>query len=257
MLQPDAGGLFAYIIMISFYFGLPGAGKTTTIAYFAKKYIDNPQYKYIYTNVKLDIPGVIFISKEDLGVYDITEGLVLYDEGGVDFDNRDFATFSKDNTWFFKYHRHAKLDVKIFSQTIDIDKKIRNLVSDVYYMYKPFISGRWITKIVRIEYGIAWPDKRTVGDVQEGYAAPSFIGKLLAQRIHRKRYYKYFDSYVLDRELKPLPPERYYRPTARTIPKSPQEHIRDFGRRLRDIWRILSGQVQLEEYYGELEEQQP
>lgn len=246
--------------MISLYFGLPGAGKTTTIAYLCKKFTQDKKYRNVYCNIDMAINGCIHIDKSDLGIYDLNNGVVVYDEGGMDFDNRDFATFSKDLLWFFKFHRHCKLDIHIFSQTIDIDKKIRSLANRVYYLYRPAITGNWITKIVPIQYGVVFPSKQTtgqrVGDISEGYSAPGFLAKLFAQRVWRPAYYKYFDSYSVDRDLKPLPDARmYYVPVPPIV--TPQQRLRSFYRKMSDVWKILSGQVQLEEYIGELDEQPP
>lgn len=236
--------------MISLYFGLPGAGKTTTIAYLAKKFLRNKKYDHVFCNVDMNINGLIHIDKQDLGIYDIRKGVVLYDEAGVDFDNRDFANFSKDLTWFFKFHRHCELDLHIFSQTIDVDKKIRSLANRVFYLYRPAVLGSWETKIVPIQYGVVFPSKETtgnkVGDISEGYSAPGFFAKLLAQRVWRPKYYKFFDSFQIDRQLKPLPEGRMYYVPAR-LPDTPQMQLRAFYRKMLDAWRILSGEIQLEE----------
>ena len=55
--------------MISMYFGVPGVGKTTLLAKIALQNLN--RYKYIYTNVRLRIPGVIYITDDCIGTYDL------------------------------------------------------------------------------------------------------------------------------------------------------------------------------------------
>lgn len=235
--------------MINLYFGLPGSGKTTTIAAFAKYYLKGKKYQHVYCNIPLNLDGIITIYRDDLGVLDISDGLVLYDEGGIDFDNRDFANFNKNLTWFFKFHRHCKLDVFIFSQTIDVDKKIRALANNVFYIYTPAITGSFITKVVRIHYGIVFPSKETtgskVGDIAEGYAAPNIFAKIFAKRIVRPKYYKYFDSYSIDRNLTTIPAVRVVA-AAKTEYKSVYDRLKAFGGRLYDAWRVITDAAAIE-----------
>lgn len=238
--------------MIDLYFGLPGSGKTTTIAALAYKALKGKKYQNVYTNVPMNLDGLRMINRDSLGILDISNGLVLYDEGGVDFDNRDYVNFNKNLTWFFKYHRHCKVDVKIFSQSIDVDKKIRSLANHVYYLYLPPLTGRWISKIVRIHYGVVFPSEKTtgskVGDILEGYSAPSIFDKLVAARVLRGKYYRYFDSYSIDRELMPFPDELIYHatlpdPTERK--KDLYDRLRDLGHNLWISWLIITGRIRM------------
>lgn len=190
--------------MIEFYFGLPRTGKTTLIAKFALKY--SKQYKYIYTNVHMsDVPeNVKYIQNEWVGVYDMSDSLILIDEGSIFADSRDYKNFSKSLVHFFVLHGHYRCNIKIFAQTYNgVDKKIRTLCNAVYYMYKPFLTGHWITKYYRIPYGIIIPDARknrastgnSLGEIEEGYCKPAFIQRLFCHRFYRPKYYKYFDSW--------------------------------------------------------------
>ena len=80
------------IILLSLYFGLPGTGKTTILAKHAKEYLEKGIYKHVYCNIPLMIPGVIPIENGDIGKFDISDGVILIDEGTLFADSRDFKT---------------------------------------------------------------------------------------------------------------------------------------------------------------------
>lgn len=201
--------------MFSFYFGLPGAGKTTLIARTVIK--SSKKYNHIYCNVPMnDAPdNFVLIQNSWIGKYDISDGLLIIDEASLFADNRDYKNFTKALTSYFMLIRHYKVDVMLFAQSYNaMDKKLRTLCTDVYYMYKPLITGRLLglTKWYRIPYGIVIPDARhnkeqtgsALGDIQEGYCKPSLIQRLFCHRMLRGRWYKYFDSWEAP-PLEPLP----------------------------------------------------
>lgn len=201
--------------MIEFYFGLPRTGKTTLISKMALT--EAKKYKYVYVNVHLaDMPhNVYYIENEWVGKYDMSDSLILIDEGSIFADNRDYKNFSKALVHFFVLHGHYRTNIRIFAQTYSgVDKKIRTLCNNVYYMYKPFLTGHWITKYYRIPYGIVIPDRKhnqqstgnSLGEIEEGYCKPPLLFRIFAHRLYRPRYYRYFDSW----EAPPLPPIPLY-----------------------------------------------
>lgn len=195
--------------MICRAFGLPGCGKTTFLTELAYK--NRNKYKHIYSNVPLNMPWVEKIEISWLGVYDIRDCLILIDEAMIEFGDRDYKKFSKEKLWFFTQHRHYHADIWIFAQEADgVDKKIRSLSARMYYIYKGKILGHFYSKVVPIRYGLCWPDKKssTFGNIVMGYSEPGFITRLLAHRVFRFRWYKYFDSFYEDRKLPPLPLSR-------------------------------------------------
>lgn len=188
--------------MISFYFGLPGSGKTTLLAALAYKESKRirkgkSRYKYILSNVELNIPEVHFIHFDDIGIYEFTDSLILIDEASIFCDNRDWKNFSKAKVAFMMLHRHYNCDFHFFSQSYNgYDSKLRSITSHVYYVRR----GLLLTKYTRIPYGIIIPDRKDnagsrFGEIVEGYCKPSFIVRLFSPRILRCRYYRYFNSY--------------------------------------------------------------
>lgn len=97
--------------MVSLYFGLPGCGKSSILAYFAYREVQRikrgrSRYTAVYSNLHLAIPGVIFIDDYCIGKYDLSGGLILIDEGTIFADSRDFKSFSKDKISFFLLQHH-------------------------------------------------------------------------------------------------------------------------------------------------------
>lgn len=123
--------------ILSVYFGVPGSGKTTFAAWLTKH--DLKKGRKVWSNVP--ITGAYKVDcQEDLGRYMITGGRVIIDEAGIDFNNRDFKAFSKQQLKFFKYHRHYELAIDVFSQGYDdMDKKIRTLAQRYYVVKKSLI----------------------------------------------------------------------------------------------------------------------
>ena len=126
------------------YFGVPGSGKTTFAAYLTKKVLKNGGS--VWSNVP--IKGAYILNpKEDIGKTMIENGHIIIDEAGLEYNNRDFKNFTQDATYFYKFHRHYKTSVHIFSQGYDdMDKKLRTLASRMYVCKKsvlPFMIKRY------------------------------------------------------------------------------------------------------------------
>lgn len=191
------------------YFGLPGCGKTTTLAALALRAARGGRYRNIYSNVHLTIPGVTCIPFEVFGVYELRDCLFLIDEAMIVCGDRDHKNFGKEKLKEFMMHRHKDCDIVLFSQEADgVDKKIRSITDRMYYVKKGFFTRKWISSIYKIPYDVAFPESGDhIGDVIMGYKKPPFLARIFAKRLYRPRYYRYFDSW----ENVPLPPlpEKY------------------------------------------------
>ena len=69
------------------------------------------------------------------------------------WDNRDYANFKPCVRDFFKLQRQYKLKVYLFSQTFDIDKKLRDLTDEMYLLenrFRVFSVQRRILKYITI-----------------------------------------------------------------------------------------------------------
>lgn len=173
--------------MITGIFGLPGVGKSTVLAMYAKHGFKN--YDRVYSNFY--ISGCYQLEWDKLGIENFHDCLMLIDEISLYCDNRDWKSFSKDLLYFFKMHRHYGIDIIYCSQSYqDCDKKIRDITDEIYQITRFFFGFSRIREISK-SFGV------NQGRIEE-YYEPVGIGKFC----YRRKYYHMFDSY----DRKDLPP---------------------------------------------------
>lgn len=192
--------------MLCMYFGLPGSGKTSLLTYTAaleQARIDSglSPYKFIYTNVQINVRGVRYCPdiKDLMGKNDLSYGLLLLDEATLLFNCRKYKTFPDEVLEFFVLHRHYKCDVKLFSQRVDsADLNIRALFDRIYLIRKGTLLRNW-SYCIRIPHGIAFSKdsegKDTFGDIVQGYKKPHILLRLTAHRLYLPACYNSFDSF--------------------------------------------------------------
>lgn len=116
-------------------FGKKGSGKTTFLAWTAQKYLRKGWT--VYSSVS--IPGTYLIRSEDVGYVQFPDrSVILMDEVGMIYDNRNYKNFKEQVRDYFKLQRHYRHRVFLFSQTFDIDLKLRNLCDSMYMMINYF-----------------------------------------------------------------------------------------------------------------------
>lgn len=179
-----------YSSRCSIYYGAPGSGKTTYAAYLALRALKSGYY--VFSNVP--ISGCYKIEKSDLGKYAINDCLLIWDEAGLDFNNRDYkANFNKasggsDILKWFKYHRHEGVELVVLSQGFDdMDKKIRDLNTDMFIVRRGFLPKTIIRKRIRKRPDI---DELTHSPIDKYY----FV-KFGTNRIFGPALWKSFDSF--------------------------------------------------------------
>ena len=182
---------------IRLYFGLPGSGKTTLMTAHALKYSKKHNFN-VYCNVPLNIPSVIPIENSMVGEYNLHDGVILIDEATIFADSRNFKSFSANLVKLFCLHRHFRLDIELYLQNYNrTDLTIRMLADKVFWIRK--LGG--ITMAVEIPMSVFIPkrdvadDTGTAGEIVNGYYRPPFYEYLFCEKIIRKKYYPYFDSF--------------------------------------------------------------
>lgn len=212
---------------ISIYFGLPGAGKSTMIAYMARKYINGKRgYKNVYSNMNMDLEGYWKIGVDDFGKYNIHDGIVLFDEATIGMSNRASRDLPKRLIDWFILHRHYRTDVLLFTQRWDgIDKTLRIIADSCFYVHKGIILGKWFTSYYQIPYDIIIPDAddgsgENLGEIVQGYCQPHRLAQIFCHRVYRPRYYKMFDSFEAP-PLPALPIDRQYHKSVQKAESEP------------------------------------
>lgn len=142
---------------LTILYGAPGSGKSTLLSWFAAWY--QASGIPVYSNVP--IRGCMQITTDMLGTYDISNGLLLIDEAGIEYNSRDYASaFSKKSGQakqldFYKRHRHYGVEIIIASQGFDdMDKKLRTLATSMYIVRRSLIPWCIVRKAIRKRPGI-------------------------------------------------------------------------------------------------------
>lgn len=110
-------------------FGKKGSGKTTLLVKLAFKYMKKG--KKVYSTFY--VPGAFLFDVNDIGSHQFEkESVIIIDEVGMIWDNRQYKNFRNDVRDWFKLQRQYRNIVILASQTFDIDIKLRNLTDRMY-----------------------------------------------------------------------------------------------------------------------------
>lgn len=129
-----------------FIFGKKGSGKSTLLTKYALDYVRKGWNVYSTEYC----PGTYHISPKDVGFsYFPPNSVIIVDEVGMIWDNRNFKNFPEQVRDYFKLQRHYQHVVILASQTFDVDKKIRDLADEMYLVTKKFRVFSYAKKILR------------------------------------------------------------------------------------------------------------
>ena len=174
-------------------FGKKGSGKSTYLVKLACKYLKKG-WK-VYTNMdEMYIPGVRHIDIQHLGDFvPEADSVLLVDEVGMIWDNRDYKVFKPQVRDFFKLQRHYHVLCYLASQTFDIDKKLRDLTDGMFLhvnFLRVFTLGKRITRKVVITESTSEAESR----ISENLVMCPFWDWTLT---FIPRYARFFDSHVI------------------------------------------------------------
>lgn len=210
------------LIMI---FGKKGSGKSTILTKYAIQYLKKGWTVYSTEH----IPGVYYIPPGYIGKFMLKDYnytpidlddyrglkrlllklrlkffphrpkiLLLIDEVGMIYDNRHFKNFNDSVRDFFKLQRHYYVKCVMFSQTFDVDKKLRDL-TDCMYLVKNFARvfcyGKKIRKYQNINNDSA---DGSGGKIVDDYEFEPFLLFWLGTRTLTfiPKYSRHFNSFI-------------------------------------------------------------
>lgn len=186
---------------VTYVVGAPGSGKSTYCAklgwenMLCKKAIKRGMSVYSMTPIK----GTYQITKEDIGIYDMSGGLLLCDEAGLQFSNRNWKQTPWNVIEHFKLHRHYHEDIYIFSQECDdVDNKLIG-VSTRILLISPLLQfhGHAFLSVIR------WIGKRMeVDDKSHKLISMDFKRRFWFKFIYLPRWWCLFDSFDSPQLLK-------------------------------------------------------
>ena len=149
-------------------FGKKGSGKSTYLVKLAQQHLKRGWL--VYTNMEeLYMPGVRHFDIKHLGDF-VPPGksLLLVDEVGMIWDNRDYKVFKPCVRDFFKLQRHYHVKVYMASQTFDVDKKLRDLTDGMFLhtnFLRVFTVGKRITRKVVLTESTSEAESRISEDL--------------------------------------------------------------------------------------------
>lgn len=186
-------------------FAPPGTGKSTLIADYVRKNINNlvEEPKKVYCNKEFF--GAYKFDINELGTRLFENCILIIEEGGSEISNRDWKkNLNKKAMKFLKEHRHYNVDIIVITQNYnDIDIKFRDLTTKLLMLRKSKIP--FFIKIIEIKKVIDITDNSIV----EHYK----IQKSKTKRFCMIKNWAYFDSWVKEdySDLIKKQDEKYYK----------------------------------------------
>lgn len=176
-------------------FGKKGSGKTTFLTKTAVKAMRKG--KTVYSTV--EIPGAILYDVQNIGVYTFPHNaVILIDEVGMIWDNRNYKNFRMDVRDYFKLQRQYRNTVYLFSQTFDVDVKLRNL-TDSMYLCKCFFGFMSIARKIKRDIVIVSPQGDSEARIADSLEFEPFLFSLFGAKsvifTFIPNWVKYFKSY--------------------------------------------------------------
>lgn len=200
-----------------FVFGKKGSGKSTLLQKLSFKYFYNgwtvystevpdtgyrmpPKKGRGKVQVYGDVPHSIYkIDPKRIYEYQFPpKSCIFIDEVSLIWDNRNFKNMDPKVVAWFRYQRHYKCRVYLFSQSFDIDKKLRDLCDEMYIVNKfarvLVRAKRIIRKPVVVHPSPEAPARIDEDLVVDGPLMAIFGGRLYASIPHWSKTYDSFKA---------------------------------------------------------------
>lgn len=176
---------------MNLFIGAPGCGKTCLCAKITKNAVK--QGIPVYSNVF--IQGAYELNpKEDIGVYMMRDCVIIIDEIGTIYNNRNWKTNVSDKMLaYLKRFRHYNATIFCFSQGLDFDNRFIGLATHVYIVQKSMLN---IIGIPLSKYKLI--TKHVGVDENTGQLVDKYVEAMSTHWYLRPLYYKMFDSFEID-----------------------------------------------------------
>ena len=174
--------------------GKKGSGKSTMLVRLAYQHIRDGWNVYTTEN----IPGTYKIRYDDIGRFNIPAGSVLLvDEVGLIWAARTDKECPDHLRDWFKYQRHEGVKVYLFSQTFDVDKKIRDLTDKMYLVTNVARVFAYAKRIIKVP-DLVKPSAEGPARLDDVLKFDSILWFWCGSRMFTfiPRYAKLFDSHV-------------------------------------------------------------
>lgn len=172
-----------------FIFGKKGSGKSTHLSKLAFKSLIKNKKVYSTEHIEFDYKGkhysTIDFNPRYIYTYEFAIGsVILIDEVSLIWSNRDFARMDPKVIEWFRYQRHYKISCYLYSQSFDIDKKLRDLTDDFQLVTKFArvwsISRHMVRKPVVVHPSAEAPARIDDDIIEDGLLLAPFGGMSIA-----------------------------------------------------------------------------
>lgn len=176
-------------------FGKKGSGKNTLLTKWSIKY--NRLGYHVYSDSEMF--NTYKLDTDWIGKYDFPKNSVLLiQEAGMTWDNRNFKSFPSEVRDFFKLQRHKNVIVVLASQSFDVDKKLRDLTDEMYLVtnfMRIFSIAKRINKKITIQKAENNDNKSSSDQASFLTESYSFDLPFFWKFTYIPRYVKYFNSF--------------------------------------------------------------
>lgn len=181
-------------------FGKKGSGKSTFLTKIALQAMHKG--KKVYSTEY--IPGTYLIDPKDIGYYELDpDSVLLVDEAGIWYNNRKFkdknGLMTDEVIKWYKLQRHRRVTVYLFSQTFDVDKKLRDLTDEMYLLVKRFRVFSY-AKLIYKKIVVNKSTAEAPSKIDEDLEVSPFLLFLFGSRklTFIPKYTKFFDSFTCE-----------------------------------------------------------
>lgn len=172
--------------------GKKGSGKSTLAAHFARKKCKKGIP--VYSNMHFKNLPVKPIGAMDIGFKTFPPGSwIIIDEAGLEFNCREWSTLPPEIKRFFVFQRKKKINVLLLSQSLDIDKSIRDKADRILLTrcrYGWLQVGRFIDRDIVLTKATDYCGSTYADELK--YAPAIFPWSWFITFV--PRYIKYFDT---------------------------------------------------------------